>query len=368
MKLAKLETVAVLASVQAAQVDYSIFGKHYPQSKYLTLTFERRLNHALAHNASFADAISATGAPGIYNTSTTPAEDYGAYNWCMMPHVRAAEYTDPTAQGYSLKYVEVIHRHHKRTPYASNTFFKEDIPWDCSAYGPYHFSRNATGQANSVTEVSWQAVRKQANPFAMATGPGFVNSTCQLPQLTAESIVDAQVHGSDLASVYRDKLGFLPESVSSSEIAFRVTNNVITSQTLGGILAGLFQDGVNGQLAALIEPSSYDSLEPAISCGLASQIRANYTGSNPAWQAHLNASDTLYAKLDNVSGITNPDTGGWHNSWDHYYDNLSAKQCHQKSLPCSTNNSAICVTQSEADEVYRLGNYGELAIGSKLRR
>ena len=39
------------------------------------------------------------------------------------------------------------------------------------------------------------------------------------------------------------------------------------------------------------------------------------------------------------------------------YDNLSAKQCHGKSLPCSVNATSNCVTQEEANEVYRLGNY-----------
>lgn len=43
-----------------------------------------------------------------------------------MPHVRAREYKVPSDE-YSLCYVEVIQRHHKRTPYASNTFFREDI-------------------------------------------------------------------------------------------------------------------------------------------------------------------------------------------------------------------------------------------------
>lgn len=39
------------------------------------------------------------------------------------------------------------------------------------------------------------------------------------------------------------------------------------------------------------------------------------------------------------------------------YDNLSAKQCHQKPLPCSVNNTAVCITQDEANQIYRLGNY-----------
>jgi hypothetical protein len=47
-------------------------------------------------------------------------------------------------------------------------------------------------------------------------------------------------------------------------------------------------------------------------------------------------------------------------SFDHYYDNLSARQCHAKPLPCKLVNgvnSTTCVTQDNADEVYRLGNY-----------
>lgn len=39
------------------------------------------------------------------------------------------------------------------------------------------------------------------------------------------------------------------------------------------------------------------------------------------------------------------------------YDNLSAKQCHQKTLPCNVNNTAICVSQDDANSIYRLGHY-----------
>lgn len=43
----------------------------------------------------------------IYNTSHTPDEQYGTYNWCNMPHARAKEY-QKTAGNYELKYVEVV--------------------------------------------------------------------------------------------------------------------------------------------------------------------------------------------------------------------------------------------------------------------
>lgn len=55
-----------------------------------------------------------------------------------------------------------------------------------------------------------------------------------------------------------------------------------------------------------------------------------------------------------------PDDAGFHASLDHYYDNLSARQCHGKPLPCKIVNgsaTSTCVTQELADAVYRMGNW-----------
>lgn len=38
-------------------------------------------------NVVLSQVINGTGAPGIYNSSVTPAGSYGEYNWCNMPHV-----------------------------------------------------------------------------------------------------------------------------------------------------------------------------------------------------------------------------------------------------------------------------------------
>jgi acid phosphatase len=55
-----------------------------------------------------SQVISGTGINGfIYNTSTTPDNEYGVYNWCNMPHVRATEYIKPSSE-YKLQYVEVV--------------------------------------------------------------------------------------------------------------------------------------------------------------------------------------------------------------------------------------------------------------------
>lgn len=79
-----------------------------------------------APNKNFWDqsvdkTINAEGTYGfIFNSSKDPrGVTYGDYNYCNMPHVRKQEYKKPSRE-YELEYVEVIHRHHKRTPYDSN--------------------------------------------------------------------------------------------------------------------------------------------------------------------------------------------------------------------------------------------------------
>jgi acid phosphatase len=55
-----------------------------------------------------------------------------------------------------------------------------------------------------------------------------------------------------------------------------------------------------------------------------------------------------------------PTDGSFHASFNHYSDNLSARQCHDKPLPCKLINgvnSTTCVTQHIADEVYRFGHW-----------
>jgi len=71
--------------------------------------------------------INGTGIYGfVFNSSQAPLN---TYNWCNMPHTNPATYPKVNDSSYKLEYVEVIHRHHKRTPYAANTFPVESYPW-----------------------------------------------------------------------------------------------------------------------------------------------------------------------------------------------------------------------------------------------
>lgn len=208
---------------------------------------------------------------------------------------------------------------------------------------------NPTGNASANSY--WSVFTSDTNPFV----PSGFNGTCQFPQITRQGLDDSFQHGKDLYGVYHDLLNFLPSSLTTN-LTYRVTNNVITSQVAGMLIAGMYPP--TSPLPLLIQPPNIDSLEPQYPCPAASTLYSSYAvGSKaPNWTAHLTASSPLFNALDTISGIPR-DSVDWHKSLDHYYDNLSARQCHAKKLPCSITNASKCVTQEQADTVYRLGQY-----------
>ncbi|CAI6335667.1 unnamed protein product [Periconia digitata] len=299
-----------------------------------------------------AQVVNGSGTHGfLFNNSVLPeGVRYGTYNWCNMPHARPEEYP-LTADEYTLEYVEVIHRHHKRTPYASNTFPKESYEWTCSDQGLFYYGQPLNPNGNASAQSYWSVFTSETNPFA----PSGFNGTCQFPQITRGGLDDSWQHGKDLYRVYHDQLKFLPSEPDDS-VQYRVTNNVITSQVAGMLINGMYAP--TEPIPLRIQPPSVDSLEPGYSCSPASSLYSSYgVGSTSAnWTAHLTAASSLYSSLDDISGVPT-DSTEWHKSFDHYYDNLSARQCHNKPLPCKIGDSSKCVSQEQANTVYRLGQY-----------
>ncbi|KAI0144645.1 histidine acid phosphatase [Xylariaceae sp. FL1272] len=309
-----------------------------------------------SHINDLGSVINGTGTYGfIYTSSELPeGVPYGTYNWCNMPHVRRTEYPKVDSS-YALEYVEIIHRHHKRTPYAANTFPVETYPWYCDDEGLFLYGAPLPPQsANHSANTYWTVYTSSTNPLV----PRGFQGTCQFPQITRGGLDDSWQHGKDLYGVYHDMLGFLPEKYDPDVVSFRVTNNIITSQVASMVVPGMFTQQADKDTPLLIQPASIDSLEPAYQCPAAQDIFASYGpgSSDPAWTAHLEAASGLYADLDTISGVS-PTDSGFHMSFDHYFDNLSARLCHDKPLPCNASNANLCVTQDMAEEAFRLGQY-----------
>lgn len=299
-----------------------------------------------------------------FDGSHVPDSDYGVYNWCNMPHVRRTEYVVPPPV-YTLRYVEVVHRHHKRTPYTANGFPVEPYEWNCddTRLRVYAEMMGEAAEHRSPGNSYLKTHFPSDNPFVTAAF-GWRGS-CRFPQLTRGGLVDAWQHGADLYGVYHDLLGFLPAATDraswAAQTAFRVTNNEITSETatmvLGGMQTSEDLDGAKSlaiaPLALVVEPLGLDSLEPQYACLAGRRAFAAITSTEDedgAWAAHLAAAAEVFRQLDAASGVDPGDPRGFHASVDHYYDNLSARRCHEKA-------DVVGVSRALADTVFRLGQW-----------
>lgn len=225
---------------------------------------------------------------------------------------------------------------------------------DCGDEGLQFGGKPIDPYGNTSANTYWSVYTSPANPLV----PEGFNGTCQFPQETRGGLDDAHEHGVNIMAVYGDMLGFLPNNYDANVVSYRVTNNVITSQTAAMVIAGMYPERTGQDQPLLIQPDSIDSLEPAYTCTAGSALSSSYGSgsSSPAWLVHINASMPLKLRLDAISGV-NPNASDWNMSWDHYFDNLSAKLCHAKPLPCNIVNTTDCVTLEEAEEVFRLGEY-----------
>ncbi|KAK5129619.1 hypothetical protein LTR08_003018 [Meristemomyces frigidus] len=302
---------------------------------------------------SLQSAINGTGTYGfVFNSSQGPPS---TYNWCNMPHTNPSTYPRINSSSYKLVYVEVIHRHHKRTPYAANTFPVEHSSWHCDDAALFYGGKPLNPPGNGSASTYWTVSTPPSHPLVPQGFPG----NCQFPQITREGLDDSHQHGVDLKAVYSDLLAFLPQEYDGDVTTYRVTNNVITSQVASMLIAGTYPARANSATPLLIQPPSIDSLEPSYPCPAARKLTSTYGpgSTSPAWQAHLTASTPLFARLDAVSGVS-PNASAWHTSLDHYFDNLSARLCHGKPLPCKkSGETADCVTLADAERVFRLGEY-----------
>ncbi|KAK3722642.1 hypothetical protein LTR37_002212 [Vermiconidia calcicola] len=300
---------------------------------------------------NLTNVINGSGIYGfVFNSSQGPPN---TYNWCNMPHTNPSTYAKADSR-YKLEYVEVIHRHHKRTPYADNTFPQETYPWYCDDEGLFYGGKPIHPHGNGSARTYWEVNTNPSNPLQ----PERFQGTCQFPQITCGGLDDSHQHGADLKVVYHDMLDFIPTDYSSEAVSYRVTNNVITSQVASMLLAGMYPSRADQDTSLLIQPASIDSLEPTYTCDFADSLYASYgPGSGtPAWREHLRASAGLRTRLNALSGV-DPHDSQWRKSWDHYFDNLSSRLCHDKPLPCNIHNSSDCVAMAEAEEVFRLGEY-----------
>ncbi|KAJ5106073.1 hypothetical protein NUU61_003420 [Penicillium alfredii] len=292
---------------------------------------------------------------GVYNApAEKPTKDHsGDYDYCTMPHPSPKSYSAPTpVQNHSVQaqlvYVEYMQRHQRRTPY-NILPGGEDQPYECDNVFPYLYSGPADGdQSRASLPVYAQTYTDNTNPFVT----GYVNGSCQYPQLTLGGVLDGHQHGRDLWAVYGEKMGLLPSSPKSPKVWFRSSSSALTQDSAGAVLRGIWPDHT-GPLPLHQQAASVDTVNQGFSCAARDKLLSNIQ-STEEWKRHLEATQPLRHRL---ATLFKANTTDWMSSFDHFADNFQARLCNGYRLPCSLSNSSACATADDAHEVFRAGDW-----------
>lgn len=183
----------------------------------------------------------------------------------------------------------------------------------------------------------------------------YVNGSCQYPQLTIGGFLDGYQHGRDLRAVYRDQLQLIPASPdedNGKKIWLRSSTSALTQESAGGVLRGIWPE-YNAPLPLHQQASGVDTVDQGYSCSARSEVLSTIE-STAEWNEHLTVTQSLRSQL---ATMFDADTSSWMSTFDHFSDNFQARLCNGYELPCSLQNGTQCATVSQANEVFRAGDW-----------
>ncbi|GKZ92219.1 hypothetical protein AnigIFM59636_004937 [Aspergillus niger] len=315
-------------------------------------TFYPPLNHTTyITNSSVGTYGGIYSAPADQTSSPTPQD---VYNYCSMPHPRAETYSLPPPvanQSVSarLVYLEYVQRHQRRTPY-NILPGGENQEYHCNNLQA-HLYVSPASQGPTPIPVYGQTYSDPSNPFLT----NYVNGSCQYPQLTIGGFLDGYQHGRDLRAVYRDQLQLIPASPdedNGKKIWLRSSTSALTQESAGGVLRGIWPE-YNAPLPLHQQASGVDTVDQGYSCSARSEVLSTIE-STAEWNEHLTVTQSLRSQL---ATMFDADTSSWMSTFDHFSDNFQARLCNGYELPCSLQNGTQCATVSQANEVFRAGDW-----------
>ncbi|KAL3459640.1 histidine phosphatase superfamily [Aspergillus heterothallicus] len=326
-------------------------------------SFYPPLNHTTyITNASLGTYGGVFSAPA--DQASPPPIDL-VYNYCSMPHphVDTYELPEPVKKGKvkaKIVYLEYLQRHQRRTPYnilpgGENQEYNCDTVYQHQYAAPAHPNHQKSGHkaAPPPLRVYGQAYTDPSNPFLAS----YVNGSCQYPQLTIGGYMDGYAHGRDLHAVYSDKLHLIPAHLQSkkdlAKVWFRSTTSQLTQGSAGGVLRGLWPE-YEGALPLHQQAGAVDTVNRGFPCAARSAILgAIQSGSE--WEEHLAITAALRGELAEMFNAQ--DSGDWLSTWDHFADNFQARMCNGYELPCSLKDESRCVSEAQAYEAFRAGDW-----------
>ncbi|KAJ2559372.1 hypothetical protein EV175_000372 [Coemansia sp. RSA 1933] len=297
-------------------------------------------------------------------SSSEPWDYYDtSYNYCDPGYPSAQDYsTVPDAQ---LEFVQIVVRHGDRSPV--HQISHDDTEWNCNGvleeiylHGVGQGQDNTTGSFQQQIEIPiWNQKYGYENQLW--------KGTCDVGELTDKGKAQHHLLGTQLRSVYIDKLGYLPQELSSTnELYARTTYIWRTKNSAESLLGALWpKRGISPDVAIPLHtyPKEIETMYGnSDACPRINTLVANISQS-AHYQDFLKEQGPLMAKLAAIMGVKN---ASWDDSWDGYFDVLNARKCHGKPpicIPSLTGADAngkggkSCTTDEDVVQVLRNANY-----------
>ncbi|KAJ1834699.1 hypothetical protein LPJ63_001749 [Coemansia sp. RSA 2711] len=322
---------------------------------------------ALAVLAAFTAAAASNAEPGI----SSVALDDSSYNYCNPGYPSVQSYT--SLPGATLEFVQAVVRHGDRTPvsYIPN----DDSTWRCDGVEEETYLHGA-GESKDNTTGSF----KQLVLIPKWNGKyGFSNQlwqgSCEEGELTDRGKRQHNTLGTQLRSIYVNKLGYLPANLNSTdEVYLRTTHIWRTKNSAESLLGALWpKRGITPQAAIPMHtyPKRIETMYGnRDACPGISTVNAQIMESK-TYQDFLREQGPLMARLADIMDVRG---SGWTTGWDKFFDVLNARHCHDMKLPCSRANSTQCATAADVVQATRNANhewrykYRDSPLGNDLLR
>ncbi|KAJ2391979.1 hypothetical protein GGI05_002800 [Coemansia sp. RSA 2603] len=300
-----------------------------------------------------ADAVSAV-VRTTYNTAIANYNfDDSTFNYCNASFPTASTYS--SVSGATLEFVQVIVRHGDRTPVVVAP--GQNVSWNCDGYNENIYLKDPTSEALSSSALVSQKVEIPAWNGKYGFSNQLWQGTCNVGELTDTGKKQHQNLGSQLRSIYVNKLGFLPDWLDNpNKLYVRTTHYHRTKNSAEQLLGGLYPfRGVTDDMKIPmytypVEIETMDANSDA--CPAVDTVWYDIISSSP-YQTFFTGQSALMSKL---AGILNVSGSTWTMVWDGYADTLFTRMCQNKGLPCSSNGS-VCATSADRDQVKRNANF-----------
>ncbi|KAJ1861262.1 hypothetical protein LPJ57_006548 [Coemansia sp. RSA 486] len=306
-----------------------------------------------AHVAALA-AAQGTTVSTTYNTDIASYNfDDSAFNYCQANYPSSSSYN--SVANATLEFIQMVVRHGDRTPVL--VVPGQDVTWNCNNY-----SENIYLKSSTTSSVSSSALVNQKVEIPAFNGKyGYSNQlwkgTCNVGQLTDTGKSQHETLGSQLRSIYVDKLGFLPYWLNNTnQVYVRTTDFWRTKNSAESLLGGLWPyRGITAEMAVPMYtyPAEIETMDANNDACPATESTWIKIISDSNYQKFFQGQSALMSKL---AGILNVSGSTWTMVWDGYADTLFTRKCHNKGFPCNSAGT-VCANADDENQVKRNANF-----------